>query len=244
MENQEVENQEINQEAMGDAGDSHESAHDDGGEGQESNGFQKRLKRQEKKHQREVRDLKSQLDSLQSKFQSQQPEVSSGNFGGMDEEVQKAISHALQQREQKAHGEHVQRQYHELGRHLDDVSDKYDDFDDVVRHEGANFTPHMRDAALLLPKKGAGSAGEVFYKLGKNSDELERISRLHPVDQAREMVQLSHALHRGDDIKNSSSDVRQLGQVKHNPSVNSGKGINDKTPISEIRNRMKNNTWK
>ena len=99
----------------------------------------------------------------------------------------------------------------------------------------------MRDAALMLPKKGPGSAGEVLYKLGKNPEELSRIAKLHPVDQASELVALSHALISGGENKQSQS--RPLGQIKSNPVVNSA-GVTDKTPVSDIRDRMKKGTFK
>src|SRR6185369_15898284 len=99
---------------------------------------------------------------------------------------------------------HVQKQYHGLHKHLDEVADRYNDFDDVVRGEEAPFTAHMRDAALLLPHSGPGSAGEVLYELGKNKSELERISKLHPIDQARELTMMSHALAKGHEHKGSS----------------------------------------
>jgi hypothetical protein len=258
MEAQGMENQEIDQEVMESLGEPKEAEHENAGEGEAqddvTHGVKKRLERQERKHKREMRELQSKFENLQNKFHSQRSESSHNDFEApqdVDEHTRKIVNYALQYKDEERRraqeaeqAQHVQRQYHNLSSHLDDMADKYHDFDDVVRHEGANFTPSMRDAALLLPRKGAGSAGEVLYKLGKNPEELQRISQLHPLDQAKEIVQLSHSLHRGDDIKSTPSEIKSLGQVKHNPSVNSGKGVSEKTPISEIRNRMKNNTWK
>lgn len=220
-------------------------------------GVQDRLWRQERKHQREMREMKARLDGLHSQLASQpnmehshsqmaNPYDGSHQPAGIDEQIHKAVSYALQHKEMEerkakeaAQAHHVSKQYQELNRHLDSTADKYDDFDDVVRGE-APFTAHMRDAALMLPKKGAGSAGEVLYKLGKNPSELERISKLHPIDQASEMIKLSHALIGGDEAK--ISPPRPLGQIKNNP-VSNSHIISDKTPVSELRARMKNN-WK
>ena len=42
----------------------------------------------------------------------------------------------------------------------DDVMED-EDFDDVVRGQDVPITAHMRDAALLLPHSGGGSAGDL-----------------------------------------------------------------------------------
>jgi hypothetical protein len=224
--------------------------------GNENNGetlaVQKRIKQLKRSHEREMREMQARMADMQSQLQSnplqqsQESPYSAGN-GNVDDAIHKAVSFALQHRdmeERKAKEaqsqQHIAKQYQELNKHLDSTADKYDDFEDVVRGD-APFTAHMRDAALMLPKKGPGSAGEVLYKLGKDPDALQRIAKLHPVDQAAELVALSHALISGGEQKGMNS--RPLGQVKANPVVNSA-GITDKTPISSIRDRMKQGTFK
>lgn len=216
--------------------------------------FQERLKRLNRAHEREIRELQARMAQMQS--QSQMNATQNQNNGyempqGNDiaGHIQQAVNFALQHKdmeERKAkeaqNAAKVQRQYDELHRHLDNVADKYEDFDDVVKGPDAQFSTHMRDAALFLPKKGAGSAGEVLYHLGKNPQELERISRLHPLDQASEMVKLSHALISGGEQKGSQS-VRPLGQIKSNPVTNSH-AITEKTTPAEIRARMKAGKFK
>jgi hypothetical protein len=197
-----------------------------------------------------MENMQSQFGSRPNMEQSQDQSANAyGDSQGsnVDAQIHKAVSYALQHKDMEERRakdaermQHVHRQYQELDKHLDNTSDKYDDFDDVVRGDHAPFTPHMRDAALMLPRKGNGSAGEVLYKLGKNSSELERISKLHPLDQASEMVKLSHALISGGE--NTSSQSRPLGQIKSNPVTNSHT-VTDKTPVSELRKRMKSG-WK
>jgi len=217
-------------------------------------GVKDRIWRQDRKHQREIRDMKTQIQNLNSRLASQSNMDSSQNEmanpyhsqyqpGSEEERIHKAVGFALQARdaeERKAKEaeriHHVNQQYHELNKHLDDHSDKYEDFDDVVRGQNVPFTPHMRDAALLLPRKGPGSAAEVLYKLGKNTSELDRISKLQPIDQASEMVKLSHALNQGQE--NKTVQPKPLGQIKSSPVTNSNV-ITDKTPVSELRARMK-----
>jgi len=230
-------------------------------EGQESGGnentgetlaVQKRIKQLKRAHEREMREMQSRMDEMQSQSQpnqmnNQQMNPDEAGDGGINDAIHKAVSFALQHRdmeEKKAKDheskQHIAKQYQELNKHLDQTSDKYDDFDDVVRGE-APFTAHMRDAALMLPKKGPGSAGEVLYRLGKDPESLARIAKLHPVDQASELVALSHALISGGEQKGSPN--RPLGQIKSNPVVNSV-GVNEKTPVSDIRSRMKAGKFK
>lgn len=226
--------------------------------GQENKGdplyVQKRLKQQRRAHEREIRELQARMDHMQSQLQpnqSTQPqqgpyESGNQNAGNMDM-IQQAVGYALQQKEMEERKareaqaqQHIAKQYQDLNRHLDSTADKYDDFDDIVRGD-APFTPAMRDIALTLPKKGAGSAGEVLYRLGKNPDELSRIAKLPAIDQAAELIALSHALISGGEQKQPQS--RPLGSIKSNPVVNSV-GVTEKTPVSDIRARMKKGTFK
>lgn len=226
--------------------------------GQEGNDplyVQKRLKQQKRAHDREIRDLHSRIEAMQSS-QPQNTNMEAASYdngvpaGNVDEQIHKAVSFALRHKETEERkakeaesAAHVQKQYHELNKHLDKVSDKYDDFDDVVRGQDTPFTSHMRDAALFLDldHKNPGSAGEVLYQLAKNPEELSRISKLHPLDQAREMVKLSKALIGGGD--NKAQQPRPLGQIKNTPVTNSH-NVTEKTPIASLRQRMKSGNWK
>lgn len=215
----------------------------------------KRLKAQSISHEREIRDLHARVADLQQRFPEPNQQSQETNFygnqeqpGGVDEQIHKAVSYALnhrdmEERKAKAAQEaaHVQKQYKELYKHLDTMGDKYDDFHDVVFNDETHFTPALRDYAMTLPRTGNGSAGEVLYNLGKNPEELQRIAKLHPIDQATEMAKLSHALISGGEPKSSSS--RPLGQIKTNP-VSNSHVITEKTPIGSIRSRMKSGTWK
>jgi len=240
------------------SGDDIDQSHDSIGQ-QNANDplyVQKRLKQQKRSHDREIREMQARMQEMQSQLSNPQhsqsfdanPYAQQGNQG-IDETISKAVSYALNQREEEERkakaaqaAQSISKHYGELQKHLDSLGDKYDDFDDVVRSDTAPFTATMRDAALMLPKKGAGSAGEVLYKLGKNPEELHRISKLYPHEQASELVALSHALISGGESKGNHSN-RPLGQVKANPVVNSA-GITEKTPVSTIRDRMKKGTFK
>jgi hypothetical protein len=234
--------------------------HSDQSEGKPSDAtlsVQKRLKSQKRAHEREVRDLHARIGDLEARMsqpnasheQAVNPYQPAQQVGSVEEHIHKAVSYALQHKEMEerkardAQGQmHVHKQYQEFQKHLDNMGDKYDDFHDVVLGRDTPYTGAMRDYALTLPRSGAGSAGEVLYKLGQNLSDLERISKLHPLDQASEMAKLSHALISGGEQKSAHSS-RPLGQIKSNPVTNSH-AVTDKTPVGSIRQRMKSGTWK
>jgi len=237
--------------------ETHEGQGNQGGN-RDTLSVQKRLKAQRRSHDREMREMQSRIDHMQAMLQQGNPNqqqqqqdpfgAGAGSADSTQDAIHKAVTYALQQKEmaerqarESEAQQHIAKQYAELNRHLDSTADKYDDFDDVVRGD-VPFTEAMRDAALLLPKKGQGSAGEVLYHLGKNPEELSRIGKLPKINQAAEVIALSQALMSGGESKNQQA-ARPLGQIKSNPVVN-GAGVHDKTPVSEIRNRMKKGTFK
>lgn len=231
-----------------------------GSEGRQSNetlAVQKRLKSQRRAHEREVRELHARIGDLESRIgqpaQEQQPGTADPygqpNGGSVDETIQKAVGYALRQREveeRKARdaqqAAHVQRSYQDFQKHLDGMGDKYDDFHDVVFGQDTPYTTSMRDYALTLPRNGKGSAGEVLYRLGKNRPELDRIRQLHPLDQASELMKLSHALI-GNGSGSEPAPSRPLGQIKSNPAI-SQHAVTERTPVASIRERMRSGNWK
>jgi hypothetical protein len=223
--------------------------------------IKKRLGMQAKKHQREMRHMQDQLSRMQAliggdsanphaSLYTSDPYPSPGqpNPPAMSEEekIQKAVRFALGAKEHEERlakdaerQAHVHKQYQRLNDEFDRASDKYDDFDEVVRGDDIPFTPHVRDALLLVE-----NPAEVAYRLGKNKSELERISRLHPLDQAREVNKLSFSLMGGQNGKtNNPTKANPLGTIRANP-TSSSTAVTDKTPPSVIRARMKAGTWK
>jgi len=222
----------------------------------------KRIHAQAKKHQREMRNMQEQLLQMQARINQdsanpQQQALSNSNPypspgqpnpPGMTEEdrIQQAVRYALAAKEHEARQAkeaeqqaHLHKQYQRLNNEFDRASEKYDDFDDVVRGDDIPFTPHVRDALLFVE-----NPADVAYKLGKNKSELERISKLQPIDQVREINKLSYSLMGGNNGKPSSpTKANPLGNIRVNPTNSSG-AITDKTPPSVIRARMKAGTWK
>ncbi len=246
------------------AGDAEEQGNAQGDQeftqGEEPYSIKKRLGMQAKKHAREMRQMQEHIMRMQAQIGGDSavppshansnpfpsPGQPSGQSMSEEEKIQHAVRLALgakdhQDRQAKdaERQAHVYKQYQRLNDEFDQASDKYDDFEDVVRGEDTPFTPHMRDALLLVE-----NPAEVAYKLGKNKAELKRISDLHPLDQAREVNRLSFALRSGNDGKSHShAKAQPLGNMRVNPSQSSG-AITDKTPAAIIRARMKAGTFK
>lgn len=217
----------------------------------------KRLGMQAKKHQRELRALQDQIMRMQSQMgQGQQASVMQQNQGqyaqdnpqgmSIEEQIQRGVRYALQAKDEQERRAkeaeqqmHVQKQYERLNNEFDSASDKYEDFDDVVRGHDAPYTPAIRDALLLID-----NPADVAYKLGKDKDKLHQLSKLHPVDQAREVYKLSVALMNGNggNGKQAAQRPNPMGNIKVNPATS--QAVTDKTPPSVIRARMKAGTWK
>lgn len=219
----------------------------------------KRLGMQAKKHAREMRQLHERIAQMEyaSRGDSANPHASTYQPDpynapgqplppGANEEarIQHAVRMALGMREheerqaREAESQaHVQKQYQRLNSEFDRASDKYEDFDDVVREGDAPFTDAMRDVLLLVE-----NPAEVAYSLGKNRSELARISKLHPLDQAREVNKLSFSLMGNGGAKQGTTRAAPLGSVRANPVTS--QAITEKTPASVIRARMKAGTFK
>ncbi|QHJ76036.1 MAG: hypothetical protein [Bacteriophage sp.] len=218
----------------------------------------KRLGMQAKKHAREMRQLHERIAQMEySRGDSANPHASTYQpdpynspgqppAPGANEEdrIQRAVRMALgmreheekQAKEAQSHA-HVQKQYQRLNDEFDRASDRYEDFDNVVREGDAPFTDAVRDALLFVE-----NPAEVAYRLGKNRTELERISKLHPLDQVREVNKLSFSLLGNNSGKSASSRPSPIGTVRANPTAS--QTITDKTPAAVIRARMKAGTFK
>lgn len=221
----------------------------------------KRLGQQAKKHEREMRALRDQMAQLQNGMNNRSsfaqvdvPHENTFNSPGQpngpseseNDRIQRAVRYALEAKaadERKARDAEsaakVNNHYSRLRNEFDNAMDKYDDFEDVVMRDDVPFSPAMRDAMLLID-----NPADVAYKLGKNKEELSRIAKLHPLEQAREVNKLSFALMQGNNGQkaDTSQTFNPMQKVRPNP-VTSG-SVTDKTPASAIRARMKAGTWK
>lgn len=229
------------------------SEHSDSSEQNELPEFaKKKLGMQEKRHNKKIRQMQQQLDEMRAHLGSRQepqhspesgmnPYTSQPEDSGMNNQIYAAVSKALQMQKEQEHRakeeermQHVHNQYRALEDHLDGGSDKFEDFDDVVKSDDAPYSKAMRDAALLIPH----NAAETLYHLGKDREKLKKISELHPLEQAREVVKMSMALMGGGNKQNNQNAYsKPLGSIKNNPVNN--RNVNESTSIGDLRKRMR-----
>lgn len=211
-----------------------------------------KLGKEKKRHSKELRALKEQIAAMQSMLggnqtsndvqNTQMRDPYTGNEikpGSVQEEVYKALQSALlANKQQEAKQKEleklavVKQSYNRLQEEMENASEVYEDFDDIVRDDNAPFTPAMRDTAALL-----SNPVDVLYKLGKNRNELNRIASLHPIQQAQEMIRLSFDLM--GQKKNTSSAPKPITPLKNNPAISSTARITEKSSVSEIRKYLK-----
>lgn len=217
--------------------------------------IKKRLGQMAKRHEKELREHRRMIDTLQARLAQaepvQTPFAQPGQPDPMpateEDRIKQAVMYALtakerqeQERIQQERHAHVAKQYERLRNEFDNAYEKYPDFDEKVRDDSAPFTEHMRDALLLID-----NPVDVAYRLADKRDELQRIARLHPLDQAREINRLSRALERGQAQAaqpQTGNRVNPIGNLRANPA--GGAGVTDKTSAAAIRMMMKNGTWK
>lgn len=208
----------------------------------------KKLGMQEKRHKKEMRKMQQQLDELRSHLGSRpEPQHSPENMGAynsqpemsenLNPQIYAAVQKALQMEKDREHVQHIHKQYESLKSHLDSASEKYDDFDDVVKSDDAPYTETMKGIATVIHGIPGLDASETLYHLGKDRNKLHKLSQLPPIEQSREVLKMAMSLMNSSNKPNANNESKPLGQIKNNP-VHS-KYVNENTPASEIRRRMK-----
>lgn len=94
---------------------------------------------------------------------------------------QKLAEREVQQQRKQAESTYAERE--------EEVRAKYDDFEEVAYNPNLRITPEMAEVI-----KASDIGPEVAYHLGQNPKEAERISRLSPLVQAREIGKIEASL--------------------------------------------------
>jgi len=156
---------------------------------------EKRLQRQNRKHEREMGELQKKVDQ-QIANANQQPATTYDqatqiqnpftgeivDINSVAGQVAIQLTQASQVQEAVEKQQKTEEAQKNLRRKLEKGRDKYDDFDDVT--ENAGITLPMLNAAYL-----SDNTAELLYNLVKyKPEEVERISKLSPELQGREMA--------------------------------------------------------
>ena len=171
----------------------------------------KRLAREQRKWERE----QSQRSQPPAAFVAP---PSADQFGSVEEyadalATQKAHDLVSRQREQQEQSTIIEA-YHDKE---EEVRGKYDDFEQVA------YNPNLSITTVMAQTIQASDIGpEVAYHLGSNPKEAERISRLTPIMQAKEIGKLEARLMADPPVKKTTNAPAPISPV-------SGKGSSSPT---------------
>jgi hypothetical protein len=197
--------------------------------------FDKRLEREFKKHQRKLRQIEDETrGQLLNQLKQQQPSQFdqdtymqnpfTGEIVAKDSVEGKAalmLTQAANLAEQAEKQQKINKAQQELKQKLEKGYDKFDDYEEVVTNAG--ITQSMLEAAYLSEK-----TDELLYNLAKYKPaEIERISKLTPERQFREMVLLETQM-------KQSTKKKIVKKVPEPPSKIKGSGasITDESDLS------------
>jgi hypothetical protein len=137
----------------------------------------------------------------------------------------------LQEREvQKQRSEYVEA-YHDRE---EDARGKYDDFEQVA------YNPNLRITTVMAETIQTSEVGpDVAYYLGSNPKEADRISRLSPILQAKEIGKIEATLVSSPPVKKSSSAPAPIAPVT---ARSSGASTYDTTDPRSIKS-MTTSEW-
>ncbi len=212
----------------------------------------KRIGKKNKYHRRELDSMKYRLEEQMSinaqlasaaphSYQEQQAQAGYEQpQQGVDQNsVQYQVAAEFKRREDEQNYQVAQQrqveqqqvmddQTNRLMNDIDDASDRYPDFDDVVRRDDLPITQTMVEVAKLSP-----NGADLLYFLGKNPKEVTRISKLKDYHQAREVMKHMVNLNsKGGHVSKAPPPVSPLG----NGDVSSAKSAS-RMSYSELKQR-------
>lgn len=168
----------------------------------------RRLGKQQKKHDREVAAMQQEMEMMRSHVagvqqapaQPQDPSKVFDPYTGQQVDVNSVQGQTIvtlnqqrqaeqmynQQAQQSQKADAFNRQKQEIFNRfedsLDDASEKYADFDDVVRSSSVPFTQDMAEIMAISP-----NPGDFAYYLGSNPKEVQRLAKLPSLQMLKEM---------------------------------------------------------
>lgn len=182
--------------------------------------IQKRLAREQRKWEREQAAKQAEL---QAKQNVPQGEVERSKFES-DEAYAEALAvkkaqELLELRERQKEQTAVLEAYHEKE---EEARSKYDDFEQVA------YNPQLRITSVMAETIQASDVGpDLAYWLGSNPKEADRISRLSPLLQAREIGKIEAKLASDPPAKKTSSAPAPITPVSARASGNSSYDTTD-----------------
>ena len=139
--------------------------------------------------------------------------------------AEKRAQELIQQREAAKRQAEIMEQYHDKE---EEVRGKYDDFDQVA------YNPNLPITDVMAETIRASDVGpEVAYYLGSNPKEADRIARLSPFLQAKEIGKIEAKLVENPPVKKTSSAPAPISPVTARVTSN---GVTDTTDPRSTKN--------
>lgn len=128
-----------------------------------------------------------------------------------DQQKQVFQEKRVAQQQQQETDHYQQQQDEQFFDALDDASERYDDFDEVVRNDGLPLSESMLGVAKVTP-----NSADFLYYLAKNPKEVQRISKLHPVVQQKEMARHAIQFASRNQVSKAPAPVQPVGDTSGN----------------------------
>jgi len=167
----------------------------------------KRLAREQRKWEREQQQRQAEFEARQRA--AIVPDLAPEQFGSYEDYAEalaeRKAEELLAQREAaKQHAEYLNA-YHERE---EQARDRYDDFEQVA------YNPNLSVTEVMAQSIQASEAGpDVLYWLGSNPKEADRIARLSPILQAKEIGKIEAALASDPPAKKTSTAPAPIAPV-------------------------------
>jgi hypothetical protein len=178
--------------------------------------IQKRLAREQRKWERERQAPPPTAVDL--------PPVD--QFDSVDAYAEAKALKLIEQREQQRQQTEILDKYHERE---EDARAKYDDFEQVA------YNPSLKITTVMAQAVQASEAGpDIAYWLGSNPKEADRISRLSPILQAKEIGRIEAKIATDDPVKRTTSAPAPITPVTARTSGNPSYDTTDPRSIKTM----------
>ena len=167
----------------------------------------KRLAREQRKWEREQAQ---RLEEMQSR-QTATPlaDITPEQFDTYEDYAEalaeRKAEELLRQREARQYQQELVAQYHERE---ETARDKYDDFDQVAYNPNLPVTEHMAQGI-----QASDIGPDLLYWLGSNPKEADRIARLHPILQGKEIGKIEALLTSNPPVRKTSTAPAPIAPV-------------------------------
>lgn len=165
----------------------------------------KRLAREQRKWEREQAAKAAYQPPAQPQPQAPLPDPAQSPEAYAEALAMQKAEEMLRQREFERQRAAILESYHEKE---EEVRTKYDDFEQVAYNPNLAITPIMAEAI-----QASDVGPEVAYFLGTNPKEADRISRLSPFLQAKEIGKIEANLASNPPVKKSTSAPAPISPV-------------------------------